>query len=112
MATYTVIILASTEGSPTDLELSDVCLQLAECLDSPVTERVDGSYGKADFDFESWTMELYEETGDRVWLYTLNASDPRLEELPVDGEDLDDEALVTGLRRAWWRRLLEKVIHR
>lgn len=104
MPTYTIIALVSTESEPTDLELSDVCLQLADCLDSPVVEMVDGSYGQADFRFDSWSLEMYEESGDRVWLYTLNAKDPRL----ADSDDLDqddDGDLRSGLQRRWWHRL-------
>lgn len=102
MATYTVIILASTEGSPTDLELSDVCLHLADCLDSPVVERVDGSYGPADYTFDAWSLEMFEETGERVWLYTRNATDPRF-------ADETQQTPPTGLRQGWVRRLLDRL---
>lgn len=94
MRTYSIRIIASTEGDPTDLELSDVCLHLANCLDAPQMENILGGYENADFEFESWAIELYEETGDRVWLYTRNASDPR--------DSLDSN---TGLRkRTFFRR--------
>lgn len=102
MATYTVIILASTDSSPTDLELSDVCLQLADCLDSPVVERVDGSYGPADHSFNAWSLEMFEETGERVWLYTRNATDPRF-------ADELHHTPPTRLRQGWVRRLIDRL---
>lgn len=88
MRTYSIRIIASTEGDPTDLELSDVCLHLANCLDAPQMENIQGGYDNADFTFESWAIEMYEETGERVWLYTRNASDPR-----------DSQGDDTGLRK-------------
>ncbi len=77
MPRYTIIIEAVTDDEPTDLELGDVCLQLTDSLDSPVVERIDGTYGPADYSFEGWAIELFEETGQRVWLYTKNHPDPR-----------------------------------
>ena len=106
MPTYNFLISASSPTGLTDLELSDVCLHIIDCLDHPVAEMVDGSYGQADYSFEAYTLEAFEETGDRVWLYTLNAADPR----EVDSHERESEptppagAPSSLLRRLFGRR--------
>lgn len=85
MPTYNFFITVSSPTPITDLELEDVCLHFIDCLDHPVAERVDGTYGSADYSFDAYTVEVYEESGDRVWLYTLNAHDPMAADRDHDG---------------------------
>ena len=69
---YDIVIRVVANEKPTDLELGDICLQLADSLESPVVEGVDGKYVPADFHFSGWRLELFEEDGTRVWMYSAN----------------------------------------
>jgi len=69
---YDIVIRVVASEKPTDLELGDICLQLADSLESPVVEGVDGKYVPADFHFSGWRLELFEEDGTRVWMYSAN----------------------------------------
>ena len=101
MPTYNFFITANSPTGLSDLELSDVCLHITDCLDHPVSERVDGSYGPADYEFDAYAVEVFEETGDRVWLYTRNASDPRSAQ--VDESRPSAEAPLSWFRRFFGR---------
>jgi len=70
---YDIVIRVVVSEKPTDLELGDICLQLADSLESPVVEGVDGKYVPADFHFAGWRLEMFEEDGTRVWMYSANA---------------------------------------
>lgn len=87
---YDIHIKVVTNDSPTDLELGDLCLQLCACLESPVVEFADGSLVDADYEFDGWRLEMFEESGERVWMYATN------DELVPDSKPV--QSTSTGLR--------------
>ena len=99
---YDIRIRVVTNDTPTDLELGDLCLQLCSCLESPVVEFADGSLVNADYEFDGWRLELFEDSGERVWMYATNA------ELISDTSDAP-EAPLPGLRERV-RRLASEVL--
>ena len=84
---YDIRISLIASDIPTDLELGDLCLHLTTCLESPVVESADGSFVPADYFFEAWQLELFEASGDRVWMYASNA-----ELLPNDSLAVREDA--------------------
>jgi hypothetical protein len=99
---YDIRIRVVTSDTPTDLELGDLCLQLCSCLESPVVEFADGSLVNADYEFDGWRLELFEDSGERVWMYATNAE---LISDPID----QSPSTPTGLRERV-RRLASEVL--
>ena len=88
---YDIHIKVVTNDNPTDLELGDLCLQLCACLESPVVEFADGSLVDADYEFEGWRLEMFEGSGERVWMYATN---PEL----IPDTTASTQSTSTGLR--------------
>jgi hypothetical protein len=102
---YDIRIRVVTSDTPTDLELGDLCLQLCSCLESPVVEFADGSLVNADYEFDGWRLELFEDSGERVWMYATNA------EL-IDDPPEPSLSTSTGLRervRRWASDVLSQI---
>jgi len=99
---YDIVIRVMASEKPTDLELSDICLQLADSLESPVVEGVDGKYVPADFHFAGWRLEMFEEDGTRVWMYSANAD--CIPE-PQSKPEVKSESSETGLSYRRLRKL-------
>jgi hypothetical protein len=72
MAVYNINITFSTDGEPTDLELGDITLAMSDILNSPQVESPAGGWIPADFEINEFVVDLYEETGERVWRHSLN----------------------------------------
>ena len=102
---YDIVIRVVANEKPTDLELGDICLQLADSLESPVVEGIDGRYVPADFFFAGWRLELFEENGDRVWAHSVNADFvPPISESPQPPPSTQPGLPYRRLRRLFpWR---------
>ena len=93
---YTVHIAFETDSSPTDLELGDLLTTVSENFQHPMTESPGGEFVPADYDIDSYDIELYDPEGRRIWRYMYG------EELPdamivqhtmtaIAGEESDDD---------------------
>jgi hypothetical protein len=72
MAVYNINITFTTDDEVTDLELGDLTIGVADILNSPQVESPDGEWVTADYEIESFILDLYEDSGDRVWRHSLN----------------------------------------
>lgn len=72
MAIYNINITFSTDGEPTDLELGDITMAMSEILSNPQVESPAGGWVPADFGIDEFVVDLYEESGERVWRHSLN----------------------------------------
>jgi len=72
MAVYNINITFTTDDDATDLELGDLTIGIAELLNCPQVESPDGEWVTADYEIDSFVLDLYEDSGDRVWRHTLN----------------------------------------
>lgn len=72
MAVYNINITFTTDGDATDLELGDLTIGIADILNCPQIESPDGEWVPADYEIDSFVLDLYEDSGDRVWRHTLN----------------------------------------
>lgn len=72
MAVYNINITFTTDGEVTDLELGDLTIGIADILNYPQVESPAGEWVEADYEIDSFVLDLYEESGDRVWRHSLN----------------------------------------
>lgn len=72
MSIYNIYITLNTDATPTDLELGDLMNGISQTLDYPTVESPDGEWVRADYNIEDYSIEMYEESGERVWKYTVN----------------------------------------
>lgn len=72
MAIYNINITFSTDTQPSDLELGDITMAMSDILNQPQVESPAGGWVPADFSIDEFVVDLYEESGDRVWRHSLN----------------------------------------
>lgn len=78
---FSIHIAFETDSTPTDLELGDLLTTLSENFLNPTSESPGGAFVPADYDIDSYDMELYDDKGRRIWRYMY-------------GEDVPDAMIV------------------